>query len=77
MAHKVGQGSAANSADSKPKFRGIKRNHGQAVISGNIIVRQVGSKFKAGKNVGKGKDFTLFAVKDGKVEFKKGIVSVL
>ena len=51
MAHKVGQGSASNTGDSKPKYRGIKRNHGEPVISGNIIVRQVGTKFKPGSGV--------------------------
>jgi len=61
MAHKVGQGSASNTADSLPKYRGIKKNHGQTVKAGNIIVRQVGTRFKPGKNVGIGRDFTLFA----------------
>lgn len=77
MAHKVGQGSASNSGDSKPKYRGIKKNHGEAVISGNIIVRQVGTKFKPGSNVLMGKDFTIFATAEGRVQFNKGYVSVV
>lgn len=77
MAHKVGQGSASNSGDSKPKYRGIKKNHGEPIISGNIIVRQVGTKFKPGNNVGMGKDYTIFAVADGHVQFKNGTVSVI
>jgi large subunit ribosomal protein L27 len=77
MAHKVGQGSASNTGDSLPKYRGIKRNHGEAVISGNIIVRQVGTKFKPGRGVGLGKDFTIFATSDGRVQFKNGTISVI
>ncbi|MDR1612840.1 MAG: 50S ribosomal protein L27 [Planctomycetota bacterium] len=70
MAHKVGQGSSRNGRDSKPKFRGVKRFGGQAVIPGAIIVRQKGNKFFAGKNVGQGRDFTLFALSAGVVEFE-------
>lgn len=77
MAHKVGQGSASNSGDSLPKYRGFKKNHGEPVISGNIILRQVGTKFKPGTNVGMGKDFTIFAVADGHVNIKNGIISVI
>mgnify|MGYP001809860717 CR=1 FL=1 len=69
MAHKVGQGSSRNGRDSLPKFRGVKAYGGTKVIAGNIIVRQVGTKFHPGKNVGMGRDFTLFALADGVVEF--------
>lgn len=69
MAHKVGQGSSRNGRDSLPKMRGIKKYGGEKVIAGNIIVRQCGTKFRPGKNVGLGRDFTIFALVDGKVEF--------
>lgn len=72
MAHKVGKGSSRNGRDSNPQFRGIKKYGGEKVIAGNIIVRQVGNKFHAGANVGQGRDFTLFALTDGVVEFRKG-----
>ena len=71
MAHKKGQGSSRNGRDSNAQRRGVKRFGGQAVTAGSIIVRQVGNKFVAGANVGQGKDFTLFALKDGTVEFDK------
>jgi large subunit ribosomal protein L27 len=71
MAHKKGQGSVKNGRDSNPQFRGIKRFGGEAVKPGTIIVRQVGSTFHAGQNVGTGKDYTLFALCDGKVEYVK------
>ena len=71
MAHKKGQGSSRNGRDSNAQRRGVKRFGGQAVTAGSIIVRQVGNKFFAGSNVGQGKDFTLFALKDGTVEFDK------
>ena len=71
MAHKKGQGSSRNGRDSNSQRRGVKRFGGQAVTAGSIIVRQVGNKFVAGSNVGQGKDFTLFALKDGTVEFDK------
>ncbi|MHC4872172.1 MAG: 50S ribosomal protein L27 [Planctomycetota bacterium] len=71
MAHKVGQGASRNGRDSNPKYRGVKKYGGEKVISGNIIVRQVGTKFHPGKNVGMGRDFTLFALEDGVVEFDK------
>ena len=61
MAHKNAGGSSRNGRDSNPQYRGIKVYGGQEVVSGNIIVRQVGSTFHAGINVGRGKDFTLFA----------------
>jgi large subunit ribosomal protein L27 len=69
MAHKKGQGSTRNGRDSNPQFRGVKRYAGQVVKSGNILVRQVGSKIHPGRNVGCGKDFTLFATADGVVTF--------
>ena len=71
MAHKKGQGSSRNGRDSNAQRRGVKRFGGQAVTAGSILVRQVGNKFFAGNNVGQGKDFTLFALKDGTVEFDK------
>jgi large subunit ribosomal protein L27 len=69
MAHKKGQGSTSNGRDSNPQRRGVKRFGGQAVRAGNILVRQCGTKFRAGQNVGQGKDFTLFALADGVVKF--------
>ena len=72
MAHKKGQGTSKNGRDSNPKMRGIKRYGGETVRAGNIIVRQCGTKFHAGTNVGMGKDFTLFALTDGIVAFDKG-----
>ncbi len=72
MAHKVGKGSSRNGRDSNPQFRGIKKYGGEKVVAGNIIVRQVGNKFHPGVNVGQGRDYTLFALNDGVVEFKKG-----
>lgn len=71
MAHKKGQSSSRNGRDSKPKFLGIKAYGGELIPAGSIIVRQRGTKFHAGKNVGCGRDFTLFALKDGVVEFTK------
>jgi large subunit ribosomal protein L27 len=71
MAHKKGQGSSRNGRDSNPQYRGVKRFAGENVKAGNILVRQVGSVFHAGKNVGTGKDFTLFALVDGKVNFER------
>ena len=70
MAPKKGQGSSRNSRDSNPKYRGVKLYGGQHARAGSIIVRQCGTKFKPGRNVGLGKDFTLFALVDGVVEFK-------
>ena len=69
MAHKKGQGSIKNGRDSNPQYRGVKRYGGQAVTAGTILVRQVGNTFHAGQNVGTGKDFTLFALRDGVVKF--------
>ncbi|MBC7826109.1 MAG: 50S ribosomal protein L27 [Chitinophagaceae bacterium] len=71
MAHKKGEGSVKNGRDSQSKRLGVKIYGGQAAISGNIIVRQRGTVYHPGKNVGLGKDFTLFALSDGVVEFKK------
>ena len=72
MAHKKGQSSSKNNRDSNPKYRGVKMFGGQTVVAGNIIVRQCGTKIHPGKNVGCGRDFTLFALTDGTVEFTKG-----
>ncbi|MDB4786916.1 50S ribosomal protein L27 [Planctomycetaceae bacterium] len=69
MAHKKGQGSTRNGRDSNAQRRGIKKFGGESVISGNIIARQCGTKWHPGKNVGMGKDYTIFAVADGKVFF--------
>ena len=69
MAHKKGQGSSSNGRDSNPQMRGVKRFGGQKVIAGNILVRQCGTKFLAGRNVGMGKDYTLFSLVDGIVRF--------
>ncbi len=71
MAHKKGQGSIKNGRDSNAQFRGVKRFGGEDVRAGNILVRQVGSHVRPGANVGQGKDFTLFALCDGKVRFYK------
>ena len=71
MAHKKGAGSTSNGRESHSKRLGVKKFGGQAVIAGNIIVRQRGSKLHAGKNVGIGRDWTLFALKDGVVSFDK------
>lgn len=71
MAHKKGQGTSKNGRDSNAKRRGVKKFGGQQVVAGNILVRQVGSRFHPGVNVGMGNDFTLFALKDGVVEFNK------
>jgi len=71
MAHKKGEGSVKNGRDSQSKRLGVKIFGGQAAIAGNILVRQRGTEYHAGKNVGVGRDFTLFALTDGVVEFKK------
>ncbi|MGN0813686.1 MAG: 50S ribosomal protein L27 [Candidatus Coproplasma sp.] len=71
FAHKKGGGSTDNGRDSNPKMLGIKRADGQRVVAGNILVRQRGSKFKAGNNVGMGKDDTLFALSDGVVRYER------
>jgi large subunit ribosomal protein L27 len=71
MAHKKGQGSTRNGRDSLPKMRGVKRFAGEAVTAGSILVRQVGTKFHAGENVGIGRDWTLFSKIDGVVKFER------
>ncbi len=76
MAHKKGQGSTRNGRDSLPQFRGVKRYDGQVVTTGTILVRQCGTPFKAGMYVGRGRDDTLFALRDGKVVFKGRKVSI-
>ncbi len=70
MAHKKGGGSSSNGRDSKSKRLGVKRYAGEHVISGNILIRQRGTKIKPGKNVGMGKDHTIFAVIEGTVMFE-------
>ena len=69
MAHKKGQGSVRNGRDSHSKRLGVKRFGGESVTAGSILVRQRGTKFHAGQNVGTGRDWTLFALVDGKVKF--------
>jgi large subunit ribosomal protein L27 len=71
MATKKAGGSSKNGRDSNPQYRGVKVYGGQKVVAGNIIVRQVGSTFHAGTNVGRGSDFTLFALSDGVVQFER------
>lgn len=71
MAHKKGQGASRNGRDSNAQYRGVKTSGGQAVTAGSILVRQVGSTFHAGENVGVGKDYTLFARVDGLVKFER------
>lgn len=71
FAHKKGMGSTKNGRDSEAKRLGVKKGDGQAVLAGNIIVRQRGTKIHPGKNVGKGSDDTLFALADGKVKFER------
>jgi large subunit ribosomal protein L27 len=71
MAHKKGQGSTRNGRDSGPKYRGVKRFGGEPIRAGSIIVRQKGTKIHPGKNVGIGRDFTLFALVDGLVKFER------
>ena len=72
MAHKKGEGSVKNNRDSQSKRLGVKIFGGQAATAGNIIIRQRGTVYHPGKNVGLGRDFTIFAMVDGVVEFKKG-----
>jgi len=71
MAHKKGQGSSRNGRDSNAQYRGVKVFGGQQVTAGSILVRQVGSNFHAGNNVGVGKDYTLWARVDGVVKFER------
>jgi len=72
MAHKKGQGSSRNGRDSNPKYRGVKCYGGETVPAGSIIVRQCGTKFNPGFNVGQGRDYTLFARVSGVVKFESG-----
>ncbi|MEI6163326.1 MAG: 50S ribosomal protein L27 [Planctomycetota bacterium] len=71
MAHKKGQGSSRNGRDSNAQRRGVKKFGGEKVIAGNILIRQVGTKFHPGRNVGMGSDYTLFALIDGVVGFDR------
>jgi large subunit ribosomal protein L27 len=71
MAHKKGQGSSRNGRDSNGQRRGVKKYAGEKVIAGNILIRQVGTKFHAGQGVGQGSDYTLFALVDGVVKFDR------
>ncbi len=71
FAHKKGGGSTSNGRDSNPKYLGVKLHAGQTVRAGAILVRQRGSKMNPGENVGQGKDYTLFALKDGEVKYER------
>ena len=71
MVHKKGQGSSRNGRDSNAQRRGVKKFGGERVVAGNIIIRQVGNKYHAGKGVGQGKDYTLFALVDGHIMFDR------
>lgn len=77
MAHKKGQGSSRNGRDSNPKYRGVKLFGGQVVKAGSVIVRQCGTKFFPGSNVGIGRDYTLFATADGTIRFQGRKVHVV
>lgn len=72
MAHKKGKGSSSNGRDSNPKYLGVKKFGGEKVLAGNIILRQRGTKFKPGKNVGLGRDYTIFSLVEGTVKFDTG-----
>ncbi len=71
MAHKKGQGSVKNGRDSVSKRLGVKKFGSEVVVAGNIIIRQRGTKFQPGKNVGLGRDYTIFALTDGRVKFDR------
>lgn len=77
MAHKKGQGSTRNGRDSNPQYRGVKLYGGQRAQAGSIIVRQCGTPFKPGANVGRGRDDTLYALAEGIVQFRGRVVSVV
>jgi large subunit ribosomal protein L27 len=77
MAHKKGQGSSRNGRDSNPKYRGVKLFGGEQITAGSIIVRQCGTKFFPGSNVGMGKDYTLFATANGTIRFQGRKVHVV
>ncbi len=70
MAHKKGQGASRNGRDSNAKYRGVKKYDGEKVRAGNILVRQVGTRLHPGRNVGMGRDFTLYALIDGQVTYQ-------
>ena len=70
MAHKKGVGSSRNGRDSNPKYRGIKKFGGERVVPGNIILRQCGTRWHPGKNVGLGRDYTIYSLVEGKVKFE-------
>ena len=72
MAHKKGQGSSRNGRDSNAQYRGIKKYGGEAVLPGSIIARQCGTKWHPGRNVGMGRDYTLYSLIEGKVVFDRG-----
>jgi large subunit ribosomal protein L27 len=72
MAHKKGQGSVKNGRDSRSKRLGVKKFGGESVVAGNIILRQRGTKFIPGRNVGLGRDYTIYALADGRVSFDRG-----
>ncbi len=71
MAHKKGQGSVKNGRDSQSKRLGVKKFGGESVVAGNIIIRQRGTKFQPGRNVGLGRDYTIWALLDGNVKFDR------
>ena len=73
MAHKKGASNSRNGRDSQPQYLGVKKFGGESVLAGNILVRQRGTKFHPGENVGRGKDDTLFALCDGTLEFTRGV----
>lgn len=77
MAHKMGTGSTSNGRDSNAQRRGIKAFGGEKVIAGSIIVRQCGTRFKPGFGVGLGRDYTIFALKDGVVKFRNRFIDVV
>jgi large subunit ribosomal protein L27 len=77
MAHKKGQGSTRNGRDSNPQYRGVKLFAGQTAKAGSVIIRQCGTKFFPGSNVGMGRDYTLFATADGKIRFQGRKVHVV
>jgi large subunit ribosomal protein L27 len=77
MAHKKGQGSTRNGRDSNPQFRGVKLYGGQKAKTGSILVRQCGTKFFPGENVGMGRDYTLFATAEGTVQFSGRRVNIV
>ncbi len=77
MAHKMGTGSTSNGRDSNAKRRGLKAFGGESVIAGSIILRQCGTKFKPGRGVGLGKDYTIYALQDGVVQFRNRFIDVV